>query len=126
MALTTAVNLALLANNIGLHYTLDQFTNNGGEDGSGDGTITSVSPPMSIGIGLKAFPCPASELLFVQLPTGQRSTFMVSDLSGAYTMSGYLDSVRPTVPVGALPNGTYILSVGDGAGQRSTRFVVIH
>ncbi len=91
-------------------------------DGLGDGFIAQLRFDLAIGLeesgdtsapALCLFPNPATDALFVQLPTGiGQGQLLVHDASGRLVLSrAFANTNRPELPTGSLAQGSYSLTL---------------
>jgi hypothetical protein len=70
-------------------------------------------------------PNPVSDLLTLTFqPTGARTELTLADAAGRVTLTEVLTGDRPTIALDGVANGTYVLTLRNGAAAWSTRVVV--
>ncbi|MGV3637563.1 MAG: T9SS type A sorting domain-containing protein, partial [Flavobacteriales bacterium] len=75
--------------------------------------------------GVTVYPNPASSAVEVVIPaTSSQPTWKVADISGRQVKGGTLEGERTTIDLSAVPDGTYILTVGTKHEVHSQRLVV--
>lgn len=79
--------------------------------------VTTAQSTTSVGentfAGLKIFPNPANELLYIQASELEGSTYTLTDAGGRIVLAGKLEGAETVVQLGCLQRGTYLLKAGD-------------
>jgi hypothetical protein len=73
------------------------------------------------------YPNPASDMLTLELDqVSGRTEYVISDLNGRIVANGVLNSDRTMIAVGALANGSYMITLRNDTSVRNLRMAVQH
>lgn len=87
--------------------------------------VTSVDELANASISM--YPNPASDLLTLELDQmSGRTEYVISDINGRAVANGVVSNDRTTIAVGAIANGSYVLSLRNDSSVRNLRMAVQH
>jgi hypothetical protein len=113
----------ILANNIGVWYEVDSFTNGGGEDGSG--TVTSTSEADPLPDEHMIFPVPAHDVLNITNAGPRPTDYRVYNCTGSLIVEGSAGATS-SLWTADWPSGTYIIIFNTKGSTSHRSFVVDH
>lgn len=93
--------------------------------GAGD-IETGVGMAEQYGTVLHAYPVPARDVVFVELPGMSTASYILCNVTGREVLHGRWSSPRLALDVSALPEGPYVLRTINGGEVVNARIVVQH
>jgi photosystem II stability/assembly factor-like uncharacterized protein len=86
-------------------------------------TVLSVSGVNANGISFKAYPVPAKEELFFNLPVSNKAKVSISSIDGKFIMNCNLNNSQNSISISSLHQGMFILRIMDNQNTYVTKFI---